>query len=279
METIKDFFKNILQSGSERMNSPIIGTYFISFVIYNWRAILVILFSNLSIENRIEIINGAYCCADAIIVPIYMTAVYIIVLPHVQLSLDFLLGFSQKLSHNISQSRKRILLKGKVEEASLEREIADSRAGTSEISSLKIQVDLLKEQNDDLLKKSNADLQSFNNQTAELTSQQTAALSIIDNLRKEVKSYKDSFDKLNNNPAYIELPQETIEMLRNFNLQEQEEFIQMIRVNFENEIDYIDLISKSQKFGIIYRNNSGDLALTQFGKIAYKYFADNIFPF
>lgn len=279
METIKDFFKNILQSSNERMNSPIIGTYFISFVIYNWRAILVLIFSNSSIEKRIETINVLYCNSNAIVIPAFITLLYIIVLPHLQLLLDFLLTFSQKLSYNISQSRKKRLLKGKVEEASLEREIADSRAGTSEISNLKIQVDLLKEQNDDLLKKSNTDLQSFNNQISELNNQQVSSQNLVGNLQQDVKVYKDLYDKLNNNLSYIELPKETIATLESFTYEEQTELLKLNDQNFNDGVENSNLLSKFQRAGILYHNIAGDILLTQFGKIAIKYYKKTLLPF
>jgi hypothetical protein len=278
METVKDFFKNIIQSGSERMNSPIIGTYFISFVIFNWRPILILIFSNSTIEKRIEFINNNYSNLDTILIPIYITTLYIIILPHLQLLFDFLLGFSQKLSHDISQTRKRRLLKGKIEEASLEREIADSRAGTSEISNLKLQVDLLKEQNDDLLKKSNAELQNYNNQIAELHNQQSSSMTAIENLRKESKGFKDAYDKLSNNMSYIELPKETIETLNNFSDDEQYELIKLSNKNFK-EAENQELINKSLKFGILYRTKNDEIALSQFGKVAFKYFSETLLPF
>jgi hypothetical protein len=279
METLKDFFNNIIKSGNDRMNSPIIGTYFISFVVYNWRAFLILLFSNTKIEDRITIIDKTYSDANTLLIPVYLTLLYIIILPHIQLLLDFLLGFSQKLSHNISQDRKKLFLRGKVEEASLEREIADSRAGTSEISNLKNQVDLLKEQNDDLLKKSNSDLQNFNNQTTEWNNQQLAAQTTIEILRKDLKSYKESYENLINNPEYMALPKESMDIINNFNYDEQLKMINLSNENFNNANEDVGLIEKALRNGVVFRNSNNNLQLTQFGKIAIKYFKDTILPF
>ncbi len=282
MEAIKDIFKNIMQSSSDRMSSPIVGTFVISFIVYNWRAFLIIPFSDLKIEERINIIDKTYCNSNALIIPLYLTLFYIIILPHLQLGLDFILSFSQKRSDKIKKEKKIKILTDKISEASLEREIADSRAGTSEINNLKSQVDLLKEQNEDLFKKSNLELQSFNNQISELTNNYDISQKLVENFKSEANNYKDAYTKLNSNPGLVILPQEIIQILESFDYKEQESFMKLAEDNFKSANKNPNLIVKAINLGMLESNlDKGNLneKLTPFGIIALKYIKDNILPF
>lgn len=274
---MKEFIQSLFETSNERIKNPFIGSYIIAFIVFNWRPFIFIVLSDSRIEDKIVVINHEYCKKEALFWPLAIALFYTLILPYINLLFDYLLSFSNQRKENRKNENILNNLKQKKAEAKFEREIADERAGTSEISNLKQQIDLLKEQNDDLLKKSNADLQSFNAQTAKWNDSQSASIIAIDNLRKEVKNYKDLYERLINNPAVMTLPKESINIIDNFTHDEQ---LQISKLNIDEiQNENSDLIIKAMKNGILYESNTGKIQLTQFGKIVIKYINDTIPPF
>jgi hypothetical protein len=274
---MKEFIQSLFETSNERIKNPFIGSYIVAFIVFNWRPFLFIVLSDSRIEDKIVVINHEYCKKEALFWPLAIALFYTLILPYINLLFDYLLSFSNQRKENRKNENILNNLKQKKAEAKFEREIADERAGTSEISNLKQQIDLLKEQNDDLLKKSNTDLQSFNAQTAKWNDSQAASMIVIENLRKEVKNYKDSYERLINNPAVMTLPKESIKIIDNFTHDEQ---LQISKLNIDKiQNENSDLIIKAMKNGILYESNTGKIQLTQFGKIVIKYINDTIPPF
>lgn len=281
MRTIKDFFKDIFQSGYDRMNSPIVGTYIIYFLLYNWRGFLILILSDSNIEEKINLIDKTYCNTNALLIPAIIAFAYIILLPHIQLFFDFILEFSQKVTYNIAQKKIKRILTGRIEEASLERQIADSRAGTSEINRLKDEVDSLKAQNDELIKKSNIDIQLFNKQINELTQNYSTSQTLAENIKNELRRYRDEYEKLKSNPAYMLLPKNILEIINGFTDFEKDEFLQLSRRDFSGFKEHNKLVSKLSQLDLIRFNDStaGKIVLTPIGTIVVKYLNDNESPF
>jgi hypothetical protein len=58
---MKDIWQSIKSSLSQRLDSPFLGTFCLSFLFFNWRGIEVFLFSNNPIEQRVSYIEQIYC--------------------------------------------------------------------------------------------------------------------------------------------------------------------------------------------------------------------------
>lgn len=86
--TFADLFNSLLESSRERIKNPLIGSITSCFVIYNWRPISILLFSDQAIEVKIKIINDIYCYPLAILIPILFGVLYTIYLPMLMVSID-----------------------------------------------------------------------------------------------------------------------------------------------------------------------------------------------
>lgn len=86
--TIEEIAKDFIDTSRERLKTPISGAFLWSFIIYNWRPIFLLLFSNASIENKIIVINHEYCNFWAILLPIFIALFYTILIPKLMLSID-----------------------------------------------------------------------------------------------------------------------------------------------------------------------------------------------
>ena len=82
---IKELFQSIFDSSNERIKNPFIGSYITAFILYNWRAIFLLVFSNATIEDKIVVINHEYCTLSAILWPLSIAFFYILILPYLNL--------------------------------------------------------------------------------------------------------------------------------------------------------------------------------------------------
>lgn len=205
---VKELFQSIFDSSNERIKNPFIGSYITAFILYNWRAIFLLVFSNATIEDKIVVINHEYCNLGAILWPLAIAFFYILILPYLNLFFDLLLSYSNS-KKNIRQKASIISkLEQKKAEAKYEREIAEERAGTSEISELKNQIERLNTENEKL---SQQNKESFDRYTESIKIKENSekelskALSDAENKLKKIENeYKNSTQN-NTNKSLIQL--------------------------------------------------------------------------
>jgi len=162
METIKDFLESIVDSYKDRIKSPLIGSFMISFMIFNWRAFAILIFSDWPIHTRIKWVEEHYSENKNFVWPILISFFYVLILPYINLFFDWLLSmYTNKRMLKINYKRNSELVRRKVE-AVLLREIADAEAGTSEINSLKERIEGLQLENNAMIQQNQDDLNRHN---------------------------------------------------------------------------------------------------------------------
>lgn len=185
---IKEVFQSIFDSSNERIKNPFIGSYITAFILYNWRAIFLLVFSNATIEDKIVVINHEYCTLSAILWPLSIAFFYILILPYLNLIFDALLSYSNSKKNIRLKASVISKLEQKKAEAKYEREIAEERAGTSEISELKNQIERLNSENEKLSQQNKESFDRYNE-----------ALKIKENSEKELsKALLESENKFKN---------------------------------------------------------------------------------
>jgi len=55
-----EFFKAFFANATERIKNPLIGTFLMSWIVFNWKAILVLLFSINGIETKLTDLSNKY---------------------------------------------------------------------------------------------------------------------------------------------------------------------------------------------------------------------------
>ena len=78
MNSFFTFLKDLIEASKERLKTPITRNFLFTFLFYNWRPILFIIFSKASIEDKIIIINHEYCKPDALLYPFLIAIFYTI---------------------------------------------------------------------------------------------------------------------------------------------------------------------------------------------------------
>ncbi|MGG6099181.1 hypothetical protein [Pantoea allii] len=82
-DNINEVKKSVSQSISERISNPIVSSFIISWIIFNWQIILILLFSDRNIEIKIGAIIAVGSWFNSLISPLFSSALYVIAIPYV----------------------------------------------------------------------------------------------------------------------------------------------------------------------------------------------------
>lgn len=278
MESIKEFLESLFDNYRERIKSPFVGSFALSFMIYNWRPFTILFCSNWPIEKRIAWIDKFYCNRESFFTPLGIAFFYILILPYMNLFFEWCLEkYSNK--KNVKKKTNRLdNLKQQKEEAILIREIADAEAGTSEINNLKLRndslvsdMDLLTEQYKTDIDR-NKDLIENSKKSEELTKLE------LKKSNKEKDDLQKEYDKFRKNPRMLELPTRTMSLLEQLNIQDKLYFMdycnsvifQKVKIQIKNDSESIlKFINLGLLTPPIPETNKREL--THIGTIVYQY--------
>jgi len=148
--TLADLIKDFIDTTKERLKTPISGAFLWSFIIYNWRPILLLFFSNASIENKIIVINHEYCNFWAIFLPVVIATFYTLLIPKIMLLIESDLAPTQDDRVTKRYEAEKHVVKQKTNVAREEFLLKNAESGNKEIQELLDQIESLKQQNDGL---------------------------------------------------------------------------------------------------------------------------------
>lgn len=187
----------------ERVKSPIVGTFIFVWLFYNWKVILILLFSKVDVENKINIISG-YITAKSFYCPFLIAVLYCVAIPIVTLCIDFLLRKPSEAAIELRYKKinKEYIEKEKAEKLRANADIAYERQKTGAekaIQEMRLKINeskqkegaLTKERDEAMLK--NSELEMELNDSEEL----------VFRLKKELAKEKDKSDSLEKDIDYI----------------------------------------------------------------------------
>lgn len=129
---MKELLNTIFATSKERVSNPIIGTFIISWIAFNWKPIIFIIISNQKIEEKIAYIDLNFSNIGNILVfPLLAVILYVLVVPYINLLFEYLLEFSRIKRNMISIAKQKQLIENKkqlaIEEIRLEEAKTDFR--------------------------------------------------------------------------------------------------------------------------------------------------------
>ncbi|RVT72756.1 hypothetical protein EOD40_15195 [Flavobacterium sufflavum] len=146
--TLVDLIKDCLDTTKERLKTPISGAFLWSFLIFNWRPVFLLLFSNETIENKIIVINHEYCTFWALFFPVLFAILYTILVPKLMLEIDKDLAETKKSRiDKIYESRSHTMEK-KIKIAEQDYTLKNALSGNKKIDELLGQIDSMKTSNE-----------------------------------------------------------------------------------------------------------------------------------
>lgn len=162
METVKDFFQSILNNSKERIESPFIGSFILSFIFFNWEMFAILFFSDWPVHCKIEWIRERYYQTSNFLIPLGFALFYILILPYLNIFFDFFLSTATRIESKKATLIHENKLLIEEREAHQRRKIADAEAGTSQIIDLKERNDALQSELNELSTQNQEDLKRHN---------------------------------------------------------------------------------------------------------------------
>lgn len=144
METVREIFQSIYESYKDRIKSPLAGSFIITFLIANWKSVAIITGSEWPMHCRIEWVEEHFSMNKNFYYPLIIALGYILILPYLNIIFELCLKRYDFYKDGKKKSRRKSDLEQERDEAGILREIAEAKAGTSEII-------MLNKQNENLL--------------------------------------------------------------------------------------------------------------------------------
>ncbi|CAC9973180.1 hypothetical protein [Flavobacterium panici] len=134
--TITELIQSTIDSSKERLKTPIVRSFICSFIIFNWRPIVILIFSDEKIENRLKAVDFYfdtwYWTVLAIIVPILMVGVYTFLIPMLMVWVDEKLEPTKEKRIKSVYKSKQFVIKEKITLAIVELDLKNAESGNRE---------------------------------------------------------------------------------------------------------------------------------------------------
>lgn len=106
---MKEFLQAMFKSTEDRIKNPFIGAFLTSWILFNWKPILYIIFSDEKIKDKIYYITETDSYNDQynyFWLPLISAIFYILILPYLSFSFEYLVKFSNKWRNKVSLETK-----------------------------------------------------------------------------------------------------------------------------------------------------------------------------
>jgi hypothetical protein len=119
---LKKIFNLLKESTSDRVNSPILRTFFSFWLVVNWKIPLILFFDNVNIEEKIKIIENLSNTFNGVIYPFVYTAIFLLLYPFLKTVVEVTEKNAEKkskiISHKIEceilNSEKSVIIANKI---------------------------------------------------------------------------------------------------------------------------------------------------------------------
>ncbi len=184
MNAFIDFVSDIVSSFRERLKNSFLSAFSIAFLISNWQAILYLLYSNDTIELKIEGVKDYYTSVYTLFLyPLGFAIFYVIGLPYLMWLFDYLSGNGIEERKKIRHSNYVNDLERRKKVAAVQYQLEQEKTGLREQSELTAQIEDLMAQ----LESKNKDLEIVRN---ERNSEQTKRQE-LDKMVEELRTQND----------------------------------------------------------------------------------------
>lgn len=254
MSELITFLKEIYEASKERLKNPISRNFIISFLLFNWKAILVLIYSNECIEDRIAFIKSNYANEWCILAPLGFAVIYTLAIDFIMWAFDAVLLKSKKGRKDVANSYKLHILKKETSIVKAQLELEDAKSRSQELYDLNQQIENLK--NEIILKND-----ALNKSQSEKN-----------NLLKELNNFNENFKRKHylNDEKLDVISIESI--LKSLNSNQKKALVDLFK-GYETNYSLKDLSNFIDK-GLIFQDFNGS-RLTDLGRIIAKYQIEN----
>ncbi len=134
---MKEFISNLFKVSNERLKNPLIFSFLLSWLAFNWRPIFILLLSDKKIEDRISYISEHFNEIEFnLFYPLIFSIGYVLLLPYFTWLIEVLVQYAKIGRKRNSMSEQLSDLRDKQKIAREEFKYEQEKAGNAEISQL-----------------------------------------------------------------------------------------------------------------------------------------------
>ena len=134
---MKDFISNFFKISNERLKNPLLFSFLLSWIAFNWRPVFTLLLSDKIIENRITYISENFSEIEyTLYYPLIFSIGYVLLLPYFTWLIEVLVKFAKIGRKRSLISEQLSDLKDKQKLAREEYKYEQEKAGNAEISQM-----------------------------------------------------------------------------------------------------------------------------------------------
>ncbi len=147
MNSIKEFFLSFIESSKDRLKNPMIGAFIMAWSAINWRLLAILLFSNKTIEKKIDFIEKNYFdMVTNLWIPLGFSVFYVLILPYLMALFDWLSQKGIAARKEISKTHRLTDIQNRQEIAAEEWQLEKIREGSPDIQAMKDKIEQLEAQ-------------------------------------------------------------------------------------------------------------------------------------
>ena len=141
MNSIKELIFSMFETSRDRIKNPITGAFMFSWIIINWRIILILIFSAKKVEDKIAYIEANYVDININFwIPLGFAIFYSLILPYIMALFDWILKKGIAFRRVISKENRIIEIQYRQEIAAEEWQLEKIRQGSPDIDGLKSKI-------------------------------------------------------------------------------------------------------------------------------------------
>ena len=256
MEMLKDFLSNFLKSQEEKIKLPTFFTFLIAFLVFKiwiyWKPISIFLLSKedietriIKIDNQINLIEKNFSISSwwqSILFSIFITTIYTILFPYIQLKVNYIISSFKKKNFNIQAEFESECGKIKLKREIEEREYRNLQNQNTTDRSF---ADQLRDRDDELrnlLAEMGRLSKNYNNRIEEMNKLHSDEIgSIHSDYQKKIENLNKEIDELQERIEYISYQAQQVEndmrqeREKEFHLQREQENLEYNRLFEENK--------------------------------------------
>ncbi|TCT36971.1 hypothetical protein EC835_102436 [Providencia alcalifaciens] len=120
-EEAKEIVQAVTEAAKDRIKNPVMATFVISWSVFNWSSLLVLIFGNDSIQQKVQIASVAFSEKNSWFIPVFFTTAYLFLNKPLNLVFQKAMVWFDYISMSIEHSKK-------IKELELEKERESLRA-------------------------------------------------------------------------------------------------------------------------------------------------------
>ncbi|WP_418513697.1 hypothetical protein [Corallibacter sp.] len=262
---MKEFFKSLFETSNERIKNPLIGSFVLAWIVFNWKPIIYIVFSEDTIENRIQVISQHFSTLSTnLIYPLSFALFYILILPYLMWGFEELYTYAKKARLDNITDIELHNITNKIKTTKKSLTLENAKAEHKETSELNDKIEKLENN----LEEKEATINKLIDKINSLNNEKSETQKLIENLSEENYSEEEK-KRLNNEYQFFKENKEVFRYFRRLG--------SSIKSNFSKpdfEIpDYV--ISKYELDNIIFSEGFG-YEFTKKGRYLWSKYLEDI---